>query len=86
MKLFIYILTIGLLTGCGGNSQGSNDIALTASEASGIMEVNKLYVMHHGDRVLKETDDAIIQVIHTNSSKDAAIKLLTGKAKIIRKS
>jgi len=84
MKLSILVVAILFITGCGAGNSQENKSDIIGSELSGIMEINKIYAMHPNDKVMKKTDDAIIQITHKNESSDSNIKLLSGEAEIIR--
>jgi len=72
------------LIGCGSSGGSNGGSELIGSEDSGKIDINKIYAMHPGDKVLKDSDDAIIEVTHSNNHPDSTIKLLSGEATIIR--
>lgn len=85
MKIIFYTISTLFLFGCGGSNSSSTDtVQIIGSEASGSMTINKLYIMHPGDIVKKVSDNAKIQVLHTDKNIDSSIKLLVGKAAITR--
>ena len=92
------IKTIGILiafsffyTGCGNNSEvvksgelsSSNSNDIEHENKSIVMKPNKQYTIRHGDKIVKNSDKAVVKIIHTLGSTDTTVMLIDGNASII---
>ena len=69
--LYISIFTL-LLIGCGKND----------SNKDRIMEIGESYTVSKGDVVIKNSEDTLVKIIHTDGKKSSSIFLLEGNATI----
>ena len=88
-KILFLILTTFLLVGCGGgNSSSSNtpDFPSTVpAQNTGQVEIASAlaYLVYPGDKVVKNSDDAIVRITHTNLKPESYVELVQGSASII---
>ena len=88
-RLFISATTL-LLIGCGSGS-GSNPASSVPAEEDvskdGGMKMSLLetYEVYPGDSVKKLSEDAMITITHNDGEVQSSVKLIEGKAELVRK-
>lgn len=94
MKELLFFSLMLIITGCdvGSSSSASVPTATPAAPAEPEMppghekmEAGKVYVVNHGDYLVKTTDDAQVKVVHKGGETVSTIELVLGEANIIRK-
>jgi hypothetical protein len=80
MKHAIWItLTTLFLTGCGGGGGGESAGETVA------MEPGRIYTVYPGDRLIKNSEDTVVKIVHTQGQETSSVELIEGQASIIRK-
>ena len=85
-QIFVFIITVMVLSGCGSSSSGSggggggnpppsSDIDMVISEP---------YTVYPGDAVIKTSDPTLIGIAHTDFHEESTVVLIEGSATIIR--
>ena len=82
-KIFIFAITALLLVGCGGSSSSDGDSSVGPSQDVE-MVVSKTETVYSGNKVIKNSEDTLIQINHTDGTDTSTIVLLQGSATIIR--
>ncbi len=78
MKVYIATLTaVLLLAGCGGGGGGSSSNIIK-------MELGKTYTVYPNDMVVKDSEDAVVKITHTEGKPASTVELLEGKASIVK--
>jgi len=94
MKIVLFLISVFMIAGCdigsGSSTASSTPAATEPAEPEmppGIekMEMGKVYVVAHGDYLVKTTDDAQIKVVHKGGETVSTIELVLGEANIVRK-
>ena len=82
-KIFILAITTLSLVGCGGGSSSSSD---SSSGPSGTIEmvISEAETIYPGNKVVKNSEDTLVQISHTDGVETSTIVLLQGSATIIR--
>jgi PBP1b-binding outer membrane lipoprotein LpoB len=80
MKGYIAILaSVLLLAGCvgggGGDSTSTNIIK---------MELGETYTVYPNDMVVKDSEDAVVKITHTEGETTSTVELLEGEASIVK--
>ena len=89
IKILFPILTTLTLVGCGGgNSSSSNtpDFPSTVpAQNTGQIEIasSLAYLVYPGDKVIKNSDDAIVRITHIDIDTESYVELVQGSASII---
>jgi len=80
-------LIVGMVSGCGSGSSSETATLPSANPPleSGTVEMvtGEYYSVLHGDKIVKITPSATIDVIHSESENKTVVKLIDGKAEII---
>jgi len=74
-NISIYTLSLIFLVACGGG--GSN------SAPDEIMSIGELYTVNSGDRIIKNSDSAILNITHTDGESSSTVQLIEGEATIL---
>jgi len=94
MKELLVLISMFMITGCDVGSSTSANVPTVAPAAPAEpemppghekMEAGKVYVVNHGDYLVKTTDDAQVKVVHKGGETVSTIELVLGEANIIRK-
>jgi len=94
MKIILFLISLFLVTGCDiGSGSSTTPTAPVASEPAepelppGIekMEKGKVYVVTHGDYLVKTSEETQVKVIHKGGETVSTIELVLGEANIVRK-
>ncbi len=79
MKYILSLLTILALASCGSSTPNE----ATADTGSVNMESGKVYSVKKGDKLIKTTDDAVVQITKKTQEDATEVVLVSGEAKII---
>jgi len=74
-NLYIYSLALVILVGCGGGGGSS------APDQE--MIIGELYTVDHGDKIVKNSDTAIIYISHVDGQSESTVELQSGEATIL---
>jgi len=74
-NLYIYSLALVTLIGCGGG-EGS-------SAPDEEMIIGELYIVDHGDKIVKNSDAAILYISHVDGQSESTVELQSGEATIL---
>jgi len=74
-QIFIFTTTAIFLVGCGGSDKPKDRV----------MEIDQSYSVISGDKVIKTSENTLIEIMHTDGKKTSTVKLLEGNATIIHK-
>jgi hypothetical protein len=92
MKHILILSTfMALLTGCGGGGGGSSSGSATGSSGSSfnartvLMDIGEAYDVYPGDKLVKNSEAAIVTISHIDGQQSATIVLKDGNASIIYK-
>jgi hypothetical protein len=78
MKHIVWItLSTLIFTGCGGG--GGDGAGETVA-----MEPGQTYTVYPGDRLIKNSSDTIVKIVHTQGQETSSVELIEGQASIIR--
>ena len=86
MKNILLLISIAMLMlGCGGGGGSStpDTPGETPEKGENIMEINKLYVVSSGDKIIKTSSVAKVKIIHNDGSRKSTAILLVGSATLI---
>lgn len=87
-KIFILTMATLLLVGCGGggSSSGSSSEsgAIVGPSDDSELVVSEPEIVYPGNKVVKNSEDTLIQISHTDGTDTSTIVLLQGSATIIR--
>jgi uncharacterized protein YcfL len=72
-KIFTYISALIVLIGCGGGESSAPDEEMVISQQ---------YTVSSGDKIVKNSESAILRVYHVDGTKESTVTLLEGKATI----
>ena len=81
-KILILTLATLFITGCGGGS--SSGSSSSGPSGSVEMEINTAETVYPGNKIVKNSEDTLIQVSHTDGVETSTVVLLQGSATIIR--
>jgi len=87
-QLFILSTFIVILTGCGGGGgSGSSDSGGGSSfiPKTVLMDIGESYNVYPGDRVIKNSETAIVTISHIDGKPESTVTLDEGNASIIYK-
>jgi len=73
-NLYIFTLALVTLIGCGGGESSAPDQE---------MIIGELYIVNHGDKIIKNSDAAIIYISHVDGQNESRVELQSGKATIL---
>ena len=79
MKYILSLLTILALASCGSSTQSQS----TPNNGTVSMESGKIYTVKKGDKLIKTTDDAVVQITKKTQEDATEVVLVSGEAKII---
>ena len=95
MKEILLIVSLAFISvGCGGNGGGGDENATDGDKNITIppieeptvnMEIGKIYQVHSGDRIRKESNNSKIEVIYYDMEKITTVELLEGNSSIVLK-
>lgn len=71
-KILFYSLVLVFLISCGGSK----------SKPDQEMLIGELYTVSPGDKIIKTTDTAIVNIIHIDAQDTSTVELIVGKASI----
>ena len=74
-NVVLYSILALLVIGCGSNEKPKDRV----------MVISEKYSVNPGDRIIKHTDDTVIEVYHKAKKKSSTVSLVSGEATIIRK-
>ena len=77
-QILIFIPSIIVLIGCGSDSSSGG------SSADVEMELFQTYTVYRGNKVVENTDNTRVKVVHINGQDISTIELVEGNATIIR--
>lgn len=83
-KIFIFTALTIFLTGCGGSSNDSGTSTPDDKEKDAVMVPLESYSVYSGNKVVKGSENAVLQVTHTYGEDKSIVVLLEGNATIIR--
>jgi len=75
-----YIVTLAaalLLAGCGGGGGSSSSTVVK-------MSLGETYTVYPNDMVVKDSEDAVVKITHTEGETTSTVELLEGEASIVR--
>ncbi|CAA6819645.1 MAG: Unknown protein [uncultured Sulfurovum sp.] len=72
-NLFIYTLFSLFILGCGSDGAKGNRV----------MTINEEYTVSKGEQIVKNSEDALLKVIHEDKSEQSTVILLEGNATIL---
>ena len=78
-QILIFITSMIFLVGCGGDSGSSTPTADVD------MVTLETYTVYPGNKVIKNTDDTLVQITHVDGQDTSTILLVEGNATIIRR-
>jgi len=74
-----------LLNACGGGSTANNSNQTSDTNRNSVkMKPGKTYTLTPGNRIIKDSQNALIQIRHTEDHNDSTVVLLEGNATIVR--
>jgi len=80
MKGYIAILaSVLLLAGCGGGGGGDSTSTNIIK-----MELGETYTVYPNDMVVKDSEDAVVKITHTEGETTSTVELLEGEASIVK--
>ena len=82
-KMFTLTMTTLLLVGCGGGSSSDEDSSTGPSQDVELV-VSEAETVYSGNKVIKNSEDTLVQINHTDGTETSTIVLLQGSATIIR--
>jgi len=82
-KIFIFTITALFLVGCGGGGS-SSDSGSTGPSGTLELTVSEPQTVYPGNKVIKNSEDTLLQINHTDGVETSTIVLLQGSATIIR--
>ena len=84
-QIFVFIITVMVLSGCGSSSSGSSGGGGGNPPSSDIdMVLSEPYTVYPGDAVIKTSDPTLIGIAHTDFNEESTVVLIEGSATIIR--
>lgn len=81
--IFLLISMVFVIAGCGGGGSGGSDTP-GSDQKPIVMVVNKNYTLHHGERIEKKSNDAIVKLETNLSNKQTIATLQQGAAVIVQ--
>ncbi len=82
-KLIIFVAVTLLFSGCGGSS-GSSSGGGSTSPRNTEMEIGQPYSVYKGDAIVKNTEDALLTIVHVDGQSDSTVTLKQGSATLTR--
>ena len=82
-KMFVFTITALLLVGCGGGSSSDGSSSVGPSQDVELV-VSEVEAVYPGNKVIKNSEDTLVQIQHTDGTDTSTIVLLQGSATIIR--
>lgn len=73
--IFTYGLSLIFLVSCGKSGRSSSP--------NQIMSIGKPYTVTSGDKIIKTSKSAIVNITHTDGESKSTVKLIAGKATIL---
>ncbi len=84
-QIFVFIITVMVLSGCGSSSSSSSGGGGGNPPSSDIdMVISEPYTVYPGDAVIKTSDPTLIGIAHTDFNEESTVVLIEGSATIIR--
>lgn len=80
-KIYTLLISTILLVGCGGGSDGGTS---EPTDENVTMEINKAYTVYPGNKLIKNSSLAQINIAHTDGATTSTVTLTSGTATIIR--
>jgi len=80
-KIFTLFISTILLIGCGG---GSSSATGESADEDVSMELNKAYTVYPGNKLIKGSTLAQVNITHEDGQTTSTVTLLDGNATIIR--
>ena len=77
-QILIFIPIMIVLVGCGGGSSSGG------SSADVEMAPSEIYTVYSGNKVVKNSDNTRVKIVHINGQSTSTIELVEGNATIIR--
>ena len=74
-KIILFTMSLLVFVGCGGSGSKADDVMVLGTQ----------YTVNTGDKVIKNIDNTLVKIIHTDGKKTSTIELVEGNATIIYK-
>jgi len=81
-QIFIFAITALILVGCGSSSSDGDSTVGPSQDVE--LVVSETETVYPGNKVIKNSEDTLIQINHTDGIETSTIVLLQGSATIIR--
>jgi len=83
-KIIIITAAVLMVSGCGGSSGDSDGSSYNYPSGNTKMSPKTTYTVYPGDKIVKDSESAKVQVHHIDGQPGSTVTLLEGEATIIR--